>query len=156
MAHIRRRHLNLERALSHQSRRSRARYVPESINVVSAAGITVDKPDYAASFRLRYFGPRVLDQAGDAVSAPSVTYNAQGTWKTHRGYDLVFDVFNIFNAQTDDVEYYYASWLPADARIARYANNAAINPALGGAGVNDYEFHPGEKRTLRLTFVTRP
>jgi TonB dependent receptor/TonB-dependent Receptor Plug Domain len=131
-------------------------YVPESINVVSAAGITVDKPAYAASLRLRYFGPRVLDQAGDAVSAPSVTYNAQGTWKTRRGYNLVLDVFNIFNAQTDDVEYYYPSWLAQDARNPRYAANPAINPVLGGSGVNDYEVHPAEKRTLRLTIVTRP
>ncbi|HET6275951.1 MAG TPA: TonB-dependent receptor plug domain-containing protein [Candidatus Cybelea sp.] len=131
-------------------------FVPESINVVTAAGITVDKPNYAASLRLRYFGPRVLDQTGDAVSAPSVTYNAQGIWKTHRGYDLTLDVFNIFNAQTNDVEYYYQSWLPADARNPRYAYDPAINPALGGAGVSDYEIHPGEKRTVRLTLVLRP
>lgn len=129
-------------------------YVPESINVVTAAGITVDKSDYAASLRLRYFGPRVLDQAGDAVSAASVTYNAQGTWKTHRGYDLVAYMFNIFNAQTDDVEYYYQSWLPQDAANPALARNAAINPTLGGAGVSDYYFHPGEKRTFRLTLVT--
>ena len=130
-------------------------YVPESINAVTAAGITVDKTDYAASLRLRYFGPRVLDQAGDAVSAASVTYNGQATWKTHRGYDLVADIFNIFNAQTDDVEYYYQSWLPQDAANLSFARNPAINPVLGGAGVNDYVFHPGEKRTLRLTLVLR-
>jgi len=128
-------------------------YVPESINAVTAAGVTVDKPAYAASLRLRYFGPRVLDQAGDAVSAASVTYDAQATWKTPHHYDLVADVFNIFNAQTDDVEYYYASWLPEDARNLRFGNDAAINPILGGQGVNDYEFHPGEKRTVRLTLV---
>lgn len=131
-------------------------YVPESINVVTAAGITVDEPSYAASLRLRYFGPRVLDQEGNAVSSPAQTYNAQGTWKTHRGYNLVLDVFNIFNAQTDDVEYYYQSWLPEDAKNLRYASNPAINPVLGGAGVSDYEFHPGEKRTVRLTVVMRP
>lgn len=128
-------------------------YVPESINVVTAAGITVDKSDYAASLRLRYFGPRVLDQEGNAVSAASVTYDAQGTWKTHRGYDLVADVFNIFNAQTDDVEYYYQSWLPQDAANPAFARNPAINPALGGTGVSDYVFHPSEKRTVRLTWV---
>ena len=129
-------------------------YVPESINVVTAAGVTVDKSDYAASVRLRYFGPRILDQAGDAVSAASVTYNAQGTWKTQRGYDLVGDIFNIFNAQTDDVEYYYQSWLPQDASNPAFARNAAINPTLGGGGVSDYHFHPGEKRTVRLTLIT--
>jgi hypothetical protein len=131
-------------------------FVPESINVVTSAGITADRPNYAASLRLRYFGPRVLDQEGDAVSAASVTYNGQYTWKTHRGYDLVADVFNIFNAQTDDVEYYYQSWLPQDAAKPALARNPAINPELGGAGVSDYYFHPGEKRTLRLTIVIRP
>jgi hypothetical protein len=116
----------------------------------------VDQPNYAASVRLRYFGPRVLDQQGNAVSAASVTYDAQGTWKTHRGYDLQADVFNIFNAQTDDVEYYYQSWLPQDAHDPAYARNPLINPTLGGAGVSDYYFHPGEKRTVRLTLITHP
>ncbi len=126
-------------------------YVPESIDAVTAAGITVDEPSYAASLRLRYFGPRVLDQSGGAVSAASVSYDAQGTWKTHRGYDLVCDLFNIFNASADDVEYYYQSWLPQD--VGLYGRNPAVNPALGGAGVNDYYFHPSEKRTVRLTLI---
>jgi hypothetical protein len=131
-------------------------YVPESIDAVTAAGVTVNESNYAASLRLRYFGPRVLDQEGNAVSAASVTYDAQGTWKSHRGYDLQADVFNIFNAQTEDVEYYYQSWLPQDARNPAYARNPFINPTRGGAGVSDYYFHPGEKRTVRLTLVTRP
>jgi hypothetical protein len=97
----------------------------------------------------------VLDEAGDAVSAPSVTYDAQGTWKTRRGYDLVADLFNIFNAQTDDVEYYYNSWLPQDAADFAYARNPAINPALGGAGIADYHFHLSQKRSFRLTYVVR-
>ena len=128
-------------------------FVPESINVVTSAGETVDRPNYAASLRLRYFGPRVLDQEGSAVSAASVTYNGQYTWKTHRGYDIVADCFNIFNAQTYDVEYYYQSWLPQDAAKPALERNPLINPALGGAGVNDYYFHPGETRSLRLTLV---
>jgi hypothetical protein len=131
-------------------------YVPESIDAVTAAGVTLDEPSYAESLRLRYFGPRILDQEGTAVSAASVTYDAQGTWKTHRGYDLQADVFNIFNAQTDDVEYYYQSWLPQDAHNLAYARNPLINPTLGGTGVNDYYFHPGERRTVRLTLITRP
>jgi TonB dependent receptor/TonB-dependent Receptor Plug Domain len=128
-------------------------YVPESIGTVTAAGATVDRQNYAASLRLRYFGPRILDQEGNAVSAPAVTYDAQTTWKLHRGYDIVADCFNILNAQTDDVEYYYQSWLPQDAANPAYARNPAINPALGGSGVNDYVFHPGQKRTFRLTLV---
>ncbi len=131
-------------------------YVPESINAVTAIGATINRPNYAASLRLRYFGPRVLDQQGTAVSAASVTYDTQLTWKTHRGYDLVGDVFNLFNAQSDDVEYYYNSWLPQDAANPAYGRNPAINPALGGAGIPDYHFHPSQKRTFRLTYVVRP
>jgi outer membrane receptor for Fe3+-dicitrate len=131
-------------------------FVPESINVVTAAGATVVRPNYAASLRLRYFGPRVLDQLGDAVSAASVTYNGQYTWESHRGYDLVGDVFNIFNAQTNDVEYYYQSWLPQDAAKPALERSPLINPELGGAGISDYYLHPGEKRTFRLTIVVHP
>jgi hypothetical protein len=35
--------------------------VPESIDAVTSAGVTADQLNYAASVRLRYFGPRVLD-----------------------------------------------------------------------------------------------
>ncbi|MBV8149440.1 MAG: TonB-dependent receptor, partial [Candidatus Eremiobacteraeota bacterium] len=131
-------------------------YVPESINAVTAIGATVDRPNYSAAVRMRYFGPRVLDQSGSAVSSAAVTYDAQYTWKTHRGFDLVGDLFNIFNAQSDDVEYYYNSWLPQDANNPAFARNVAINPALGGAGIADYHFHPSQKRSFRLTYVVRP
>jgi hypothetical protein len=64
-------------------------------------------------------------------------------------------VLNLFNTATDDVEYYYASWTPTDARNPVYANNPAINPALGGGGVNDYLIHRTQKRSIRLTLARR-
>ena len=62
-------------------------YVPESLNVVTSAGITLDKPHYAASLRYRYFGPRVLDQLGDAVSSPTNVVNLQLALKGQHGTD---------------------------------------------------------------------
>ncbi|MGH7755762.1 MAG: TonB-dependent receptor domain-containing protein, partial [Vulcanimicrobiaceae bacterium] len=129
-------------------------YVPESLNAVISLGATVDKPFYAASLRLRYFGPRVLDQAGDAYSGPSTLLNGQFTAKLSNRTRLTFDVFNILNASSADVTYFYSSWLPQDATPANLAD-PTVNPALGGGGVNDYHFHPSEKRTLRLTLSTQ-
>ena len=105
--------------------------VPESLNSVVALGATVDEPRYAASLRMRYFGPRTLDTQGDAKSPPSTIWSTQFTLKLHRNERLTFDMFNIFNADVPDVTYYYNSWLPYDAKNPANANNPAINPALG-------------------------
>jgi len=128
-------------------------YVPESLNVVTVAGATWDKPKFAATVRYEYFGPRVLDQAGDAVSASTGIVNAQLSLKAGNGHRWNLDILNLFNAQADDVEYYYGSWVPQDAKVPAYANNPTINPLLGGSGVQDDTFHPSEGRIVRLTYV---
>jgi hypothetical protein len=134
--------------------------VPESLNGVVALGATVNKPRYEASLRMRYFGPRILDQAGDARSPSSTIWNAQFTAKLGPTRHLTLDVFNLFNAQVPDVTYYYNSWLPYDAKNPANLNNPAINPALGAnidgnAGVPDYHFHPAEKRIVRLSYALK-
>lgn len=125
--------------------------VPESVNAVISAGATADTAHYSASLRMRYFGPRVLDQQGDAYSTPSMIFNSQVTAKLKNGFRVTLEGLNLFNAQVDDIEYYYPTWLKQDAAMPALANNPAINPALGGSGVNDYTFHPSEAQTFRLT-----
>jgi hypothetical protein len=134
--------------------------VPESLNGVVAVGATVDTSRYAASLRMRYFGPRTLDTQGDAKSPSSTIWSTQLTLKLHRNARLTFDLFNILNANVPDVTYYYNSWLPYDVKNPANAPNPAINPALGAnidgaAGVPDYHFHPAEKRAVRLTYGVR-
>jgi len=130
-------------------------FAPESLNVVTSAGLTWDRPTFAGALRYEYFGPRVLDQAGDAVSSPTGIVNLQFSLKRPNGNRWNLDVFNLLNAQSDDVAYYYGSWLPSDAKNPAYANDPAINPLLGGAGVNDYHVHPTEGRIVRLTYALR-
>jgi hypothetical protein len=130
-------------------------FVPESLNVVTSAGITLDRPRFAVSVRYRYFGPRVLDQAGDAVSSPTSLVNLQLSLKNRNGARIILDVFNLLNGTGNDVQYFYSSWLPSDARNSVYAGNPAVNPSLGGSGVGDYHFHPTESRVLRLIY-SRP
>jgi hypothetical protein len=127
--------------------------VPESLNSVVSLGATVDTKRYAASLRMRYFGPRTLDNQGDAKSPPSTLWNAQYTAKMKNGGRFSFDVFNIFNADVADVTYYYGSWLPQDAANRADLTDPKINPLLGGGGVNDYHLHPSVKRTARLTYA---
>ncbi len=52
---------------------------------------------------------------------------------------LRLDVFNLFDAQTSDITYYYASRLPGEPP----------------EGVNDIHFHPGEKRSFRVSLSYR-
>jgi hypothetical protein len=135
-------------------------FVPESLNVVTSAGISLDRPTFGASVDYRYFGPRVLDQLGDAVSVPSSLVDVQYIAKLRHGMQLKLDVFNVFNATADDVEYYYQSWLPFDAANPA---NASLNPAYpnacqtngNGCGVNDYHFHPSDSLQLRLTYAVK-
>ena len=128
-------------------------YVPESLNVVSAAGATWDRAASAYTLRYEYFGPRTLDQSGTAVSSPTGIVNAQISLKRPNARRLNLDILNLLNAKSDDVEYYYGSWVQQDARNPAYANNPTINPLLGGSGVQDYTFHPTEGRIVRLTYV---
>lgn len=128
-------------------------FVPESLNVVTSAGITWDRPAFAASLRLRYFGPRVLDQLGAAVSTPSSLVNLQLSRKWNPARRLNLDVFDLLNSRASDVTYFYGSWLPQDAKDPANANDPGVNPLLGGSGVNDYHFHPSEGRAVRLTYT---
>ncbi len=129
--------------------------VPESLNVVTAVGATWEKSAFAYTLRYEYFGPRTLDQSGSAVSAPTNVVNAQISFRWPKGVAkrLNLDVLNLLNAQGDDVEYSYGSWVAQDAKNPAYAGNPAINPLLGGSGVQDYTFHPSEGRIVRLTLV---
>jgi outer membrane receptor for Fe3+-dicitrate len=128
-------------------------YVPESLNVVTAAGATWDRAAAAYTLRYEYFGPRTLNQSGTAISSPMGIVNAQISLKQRHGQRLNLDVLNVLNAQADDVEYYYGSWVAQDAKNPAYANNPAINPLLGGSGVQDYTFHPTQGRIVRLTYI---
>ena len=128
--------------------------VPESLAAVISSGATIDTRRYAASLRLRYFGPRQLDQTGDASSPPSLLFNTQLTAKLPHRTAVTLDVFNLLNARVADVTYNYGSWLPSDAANPAYAKNPAIDPTVGGGGVNDDHFHPSQARTVRLTLTT--
>lgn len=87
-----------------------------------------------ASIFGRYFGPRHLIEDGSIKSNSTMVFNLQATYEVNPKTRIRFDVFNLFNAKTNDIAYYYATQLPGE-------------PA---EGVNDYNSHPMESRTVRL------
>jgi len=87
----------------------------------------------------RYFGPRPLIEDDSVRSLPSLIFNARAGYRFDNGLRVQLDVLNLFNARTNQIEYYYLSRLPGDP--------------IGG--VADRHVHPAEPLALRLTLAGR-
>jgi hypothetical protein len=110
--------------------------IPGSIETAVAAGATLHQlGPWSASLFLRYFGPRPLVEDDSQRSAASALLSAQARYQVLEWLSLTADVFNLLDAQADDIDYFYTSRLPGEA----------------AEGVADHHFHPAEKRSLRLT-----
>jgi hypothetical protein len=103
---------------------------------VVSGGITFEpsRPLFG-SIRVRHFGPRPLVEDG------SVSSNSTTMWNGEIGYGfsdnrarLVLEVFNLFDAEVSDIDYFYASRLPDE-------------PA---DGVEDIHTHPALPRSARI------
>ncbi|HVT57856.1 MAG TPA: TonB-dependent receptor [Thermoanaerobaculia bacterium] len=110
-------------------------HIPGAIESAASMGLTVTGMHGAfGSLRWRYFGPRPLIEDASVRSRSTSLFYLDVGYDLPRNLKLTLEVFNLFNANTSDVDYFYASRLPGE-------------PA---AGVNDIHFHPSESRSLRL------
>jgi hypothetical protein len=109
--------------------------IPGAIESAVSAGATLQKAGpWTASVYLRYFGPRPLVENDSVRSTASALFNAQVSCQVTSWARLSLEVFNLLDAQVDDIAYFYISRLRGE-------------PA---AGVGDIHFHPAEKRSFRL------
>jgi outer membrane receptor protein involved in Fe transport len=112
--------------------------IPGSIQTVASFGATVtDLGPWFGQFQLRYFGPRALDENNDQRSKATTLAYLRAGYKVNRNVKLTVDVFNLFNRQGSDIDYFYDSRLKGE-------------PA---EGVNDIHFHPVEPRSLRVSLI---
>ena len=112
--------------------------VPEAVGTVVSAGASVDGFHRTyASLRWRYFGPRALVQDGSVRSEATSLINLQAGYQLTKHLRATADVFNLFNEQVSDIDYFFASRLPGEP--------------LGG--VEDIHFHPAIPRTIRVSAV---
>ena len=115
---------------------NRGRYVPGSANTVASVGATVNHlGPWFGQLQIRDFGPRPLIEDNSQRSKSTTLVQARvGAW-IGQDTKLALDVFNVFNRQASDIDYYYASRLKGE-------------PVQG---INDIHFHPVEPRSVRLT-----
>src|SRR5467141_2894457 len=108
-------------------------YIPGAIDRVASLGVTVkDFGPWSGTVHARYFGPRPLKEDNSQRSQSSTIFSARASYKVDAKTSINFDVFNLFNRKSNDIEYYYASRL-----------NNPIQPKTA-SGVNDIHFHPVE------------
>jgi hypothetical protein len=111
-------------------------YIPGSIDKVASFGVTVnDLGRWYGSLEFRYFGPRPLVEDNSVRSSSTALAYGRIGYKINSKTKLTLDVFNLFNRQASDIDYYYPSRLKGEP--------------VGG--VDDIHFHPVEPRSVRLT-----
>ena len=114
--------------------------IPGAPALVASGGVTFGaETGWFGALRARYFGPRPLVEDDSVRSGASLIFNARAGHKFDNGLRLQLDVLNLFDAQTNQIEYYYLSRLPGEP--------------LGG--VADRHVHPAEPLAVRLTLAGR-
>jgi hypothetical protein len=115
-------------------------FIPGAPAWVSAGGVTFGgESGWFGALRGRYFGPRPLIEDDSVRSQSSLIFNARAGYTFDNGLRLQLDVLNLFNTNTNQIEYYYLSRLPGEP--------------IGG--VADRHIHPVEPLTVRLTLAGR-
>jgi len=115
-------------------------YIPGAPDIVASAGLAVQQVGpWSGAVLWRYIGTYPLIEDNSVRSSPQSVVDAQVGYLFTPALKLRLDVFNVFNAQTNDISYYYVSRLPGE-------------PA---AGVADTHIKPGEPRSFRVSLSYR-
>ena len=107
--------------------------------VASGAVTFGGETGWFGALKARYFGPRPLMEDDSVRSLASLIFSARAGYRFDNGLKVQLDVLNLFNAQTNQIEYYYLSRLPGEP--------------IGG--VADRHVHPAEPRAVRATVAMK-
>ena len=114
-------------------------HIPGAVTTTANIGLTLDHlGPWFGALRLRYFGPRPLVEDDSVRSHASALTNLRVGYKIDQRTQLALDVYNLFDRQVNDIEYWYDSQLRGET-----------------AASFDRHVHPTEPRTLRLTLSHR-
>jgi outer membrane receptor protein involved in Fe transport len=115
-------------------------YIPGAPDAVVSAGFAIDRyGPWSGAVFLRYIGSYPLIEDNSVRADASTVVDAQVGYEIARNTRLRLDVFNVFNAKTNDITYYYDSRLPGEPP----------------EGVADTHVHPGERRSFRVSLSYR-
>lgn len=113
-------------------------YIEGAVAVVASSGINWQINDHwQSSLRLRHIGERTLTDDGTQRSKPLTVVNSMLAY-TQVNWKIKFEVLNLFDNNSHDIDYYYTSRLPGES----------------SEGLDDNHFHVIEPRTARLSLST--
>ena len=107
-------------------------FIPGSMERVASVGITYQSGPWTVGARMRHFGPRALIEDNSIRGSASTLVNLKTGYRLGPNAELALEVFNLFNRQTNDTEYAYASRLPGEAAFVegRTPNTLHVHPSL--------------------------
>lgn len=115
-------------------------FIPGAPDAVAAAGLSVPRyGPWSGAVFLRYIGSYPLTEDDSVRSQTQTTVDLQLGYEVLPRLQLRLDVFNLFDADTNDITYFYESRLPGEPP----------------EGVGDVHFHPAEPRSFRVTLSYR-
>jgi hypothetical protein len=107
-------------------------FIPGAIERVISAGVTVEaRQPLFGSIRVRHFGPRPLIEDGSVTSSGTTLWNGEAGYRLSSRARLVLEIFNIFDAEASDIDYFYTSRLRGEP----------------DEGVDDVHMHPALPRS---------
>jgi hypothetical protein len=110
-------------------------FIPGALDRVISAGLTIEpQKTLFGSIRVRHFGPRPLIENASITSNATTLWNGEVGYRVSRRARLVLELFNIFDAEVSDIDYFYTSRLRGE-------------PA---EGVDDVHTHPARPRSARF------
>ena len=109
--------------------------------MIAAAGFTIgdDNKGWFGGARLRFFGPRPLDEERSISSKATTLVNGRVGYAFDNGMKLQLDALNLLNVKAEQIAYSY---------VSRLSNEVSAPPA-------DRHYHPVEPLALRLTLSGR-
>lgn len=106
--------------------------IPDAHEEVASAGLTyVGQSGIVFSARVRHFGDAALAEDESVLKESSTLVNLGVSYSQPR-WEIGLDVLNVFNAEDDDIAYFFESRLPGEA-----------------SGLEDIHFHPSNPRSVR-------
>jgi hypothetical protein len=110
--------------------------IPGALDRVVSAGATFEpQTPVFGSIRLRHFGPRPLIEDASVKSRATTLWNGEVGCRISRRARIVFEAFNLFDADVSDIDYFYASRLPGEPE----------------EGIEDIHSHPAVPRSARIS-----
>lgn len=115
-------------------------HIPAAVEGVATAGLAVSGlRGWLGSLRWRNFGPRPLVEDDTVRSRAANVFTAQLGYAIGKRATVKLEIFNLFDAEVSDIDYYYASRLPGETV----------------EGIEDLHFHPMEPFGFRLGIDVR-